>query len=57
MATGLLTMTGISAASNSKAAATPAFGVNATGTVQFWARDATDAVPERVGEGVQRDAP
>ena len=45
MATGLLTVTGISVASNSKSAATPAFGVNATGTVQFWARDATDAVP------------
>ena len=45
MATGLLTMTGISAASNTKSAAAPAFGVNATGTVQFWARDATDAVP------------
>ncbi len=28
--------------------ASPAFGVNATGTVQFWARDATSSVPNKL---------
>jgi multiple sugar transport system substrate-binding protein len=41
----LLVVTGISTASSERTAANGTFGVNATGTVQFWARDATDAVP------------
>lgn len=45
----VLSITGISAATagaTAKAKAGSIFGVNATGTVEFWARDATSSVPD-----------